>query len=433
MAIFIPRWERWKDKKPSGPAEINWNNPLTNGLILAVSPDNSRNDIVNNIPLAYTGSFVLKESLKNCLGYASEAASTNIRCDRTDSLIKPTEASVFIRAVKTGTASGSYPVIAGLYPNTTDVTPWASASIRLDTATGKPSFGWNNANTGLSMAPSGGVISNNMPFTLALCVGNGDVKGYEDGVEIASSTNASTISYGTTARFQVGGGVASLSNYPSTVTDIVFLFGRKLTVIENYELAQYPYQLLKPRSQFFFLGGSNETADIQITTVNPTIAIGASQLQHTDVSITTVNPTIAAELSQTLHADVAITTVNPTIAAIVNETVMLASVALTTQNPIISARITGGEPDFVLGGVPLHSEVKRGKRRWETDEEYEAEYNENVPVDNPLIKLDGSVTKIKESMDHAKKQADKKDEDDVKAIVQFVKEYRSNIISTWLN
>ena len=37
MAIFIPRWEKYKDKKPSGPVDINWNNGLSANLVVATS------------------------------------------------------------------------------------------------------------------------------------------------------------------------------------------------------------------------------------------------------------------------------------------------------------------------------------------------------------------------------------------------------------
>jgi len=39
MSIFIPRWERFRDKKPTGPLEVNWAHPSTDGLIICQSLD----------------------------------------------------------------------------------------------------------------------------------------------------------------------------------------------------------------------------------------------------------------------------------------------------------------------------------------------------------------------------------------------------------
>jgi len=432
MAIFIPRWGRFKDKKPTGPVDVNWNNDLTRGLtfLAGFGPK----DLVGNLSETLSED-VTKLGADGSYNFITRTNTANPGVTFGDNHDYPANgmtATVIAKASSWNQTDGT--AVTGLFGKggTTGSGKWGifsqnttlnafvtTSADRIITVSGVLQHGSTHVMTWASLASSG---------TDYL---------YLDGKTIGSTSANSGTPSSTAYNLRIGAYGNSSGAYYRFIGEVplAFLHGRKITTDEAKEIAIYPYQLLKPRSQFFFLGTSaaNETADIALTTVNPTIAIGASQLQHTDVAITTTNPTIAAELSQTLHADVAITTVNPTIAATVNETVVLASVALTTQNPIISARITGGEPDFVLGGVPFHSEVKRGKRRWELDEEYEAEYNENVPVDNPLIKLDGSVTKIKESMDHAKKQADKKDEDDVKAIVQFVKQYRSNIISTWLN
>lgn len=37
--VFIPRWERFRDRMPQGAVEINWNNPLSNNLILLLVND----------------------------------------------------------------------------------------------------------------------------------------------------------------------------------------------------------------------------------------------------------------------------------------------------------------------------------------------------------------------------------------------------------
>jgi len=431
MAIFIPRWDRWKDKAPLVPVEINWNSYFAQNLVGALAA-HDRNATITGTCGVVTGMYNNSAiNAINCDGASILSAKTIRNPVDKATIIYVGNVDLAINSIVGGfgTSSGGSQLF-GIQTNPAVYeVPLRSVIRTVDAG------GITTADVLLANAP--GISSVNL--WASVYDGTTALKIYKNGKNV-TSVNSNTAATGNLSlydKFCLGGIFRGTNSYAQTGVKAsnVFGFDKAFTTEEISAFSEYPFQLYKPRGQFFFLGSgaANETADIALTTVNPTIAIGASQLQHTDVAITTTNPTIAAELSQTLHADVAITTVNPTISATVNETVVLASVALTTQNPIIAARITGGEPDFVLGGVPLHSEVKRGKRRLETDEEYEAEYNENVPVDNPLIKLDRSVTKIKESIDHAKKQADKKDEDDVKAIVQFVKEYRSNIISTWLN
>jgi len=48
MAIFIPRWERWKNKRPTGPVDVNWNNGLTQHLVEIILPG-LKTTVVNNI------------------------------------------------------------------------------------------------------------------------------------------------------------------------------------------------------------------------------------------------------------------------------------------------------------------------------------------------------------------------------------------------
>jgi len=424
MAIFIPKWNKYKSL-PNKPVEINWNSGYAVNLVGALSAHNKNYTVAGTCGLV-TGMFS-NEPIQLLKGDGASLLSAK--------LIRPIgSAASFIYFGHHDYSQSN--ISAGIGTSSAGSQFFGLQS----------QYGVLNFRAVIRLVDAGGISTAETTSIPAdkdtdawSCVYDGTttLKLYKNGGFLTPGVTLTGASGAATSLDLVclGGINRGTDTYATTGTNsaLIFAFDKAISAEEVKELSEYPGQLLKQRNQFFFLGSANESADIALTTVNPTISIGASQLQHTDVAITTTNPTIAAELSQTLHADVAITTVNPTIAATVNETVALASVALTTQNPIISARITGGEPDFVLGGVPLHSEVKRGKRRWETDEEYEAEYNENIPVDNPIIKLDGSVTKIKESMDHAKKQDDKKDEDDVKAIVQFVKEYRSNIISTWLN
>jgi len=423
MAIFIPKWERWKNKQPSGPVDVNWNNDLTNNLVFAQNGDkiNLVSDgiitVTGNVPVV-DNALSFNNSLSNYIDYSTLPIKNSGQGYSVASIFALNATSSANESILDNDDSGS---------SATRI-----FQFRKNTSNKFEAIAFNSSGVAFSQSSLASLVVKKSATLLAV-VTLSNLRVYLDNIprDIAITGTLNQLS----ARLRIGARYNTLFQPCNGLIFSSFVWGTPLSYEKSASFYEYPYQLLKPRSQFFFLGAgaANETVDIALTTVNPTIAIGASQLQHADVAITTTNPTIAAELSQALHADVAITTVNPTIAATVNETVVLASVALTTQNPIIAARITGGEPDFVLGGVHLHGEVKRGKRRLDTDEEYEAEYNENVPVDNPLIKLDGSVTKIKESMDQVKKQADKKYEDDIKAIVKFVKEYRSNIISTWLN
>jgi len=431
VAIFIPRWGRFKDKKQSGPVDVNWNNDLTRGLtfLSGFGPK----DLVGNVTETLTADITKRDNdylfnsrtstnpgvnYGDICDYYTNGLTATVVCRCPDWSNKDT--SSLMALISKSEASGLVGRWALYVENSTIVGINRATGIANNTVSGDYTNKLFNSKTHVISYASTPAINNIFLDGLLFSTASGD------GVAVA----------GTTLSLRLGAYANNNASYYGRFLGeihIAYVHSRQLSADEEKEIGIYPYQLLKPRNQFFFLGSANETAGIQLTTVNPTVSIGASQTIPASLNITTTNPTIESGLSQTLHANLALTTANPIIALAVNEGQVNASVALTTQNPVISARITGGEPDFVLGGVPLRGEVKRGKRRWDPDEEYEAEYNENIPVDNPIIKLDGSVTKIKESMDYAKKQADKKDEDDVKAIVQFVKQYRSNIISTWLN
>lgn len=81
------------------------------------------------------------------------------------------------------------------------------------------------------------------------------------------------------------------------------------------------------------------SASTSITTSNPTVAISATGQESATVTVTTTNPTVAANLTGQITADTSITTNNPVITGSVTGQSSV-TIAVTTNNPTIEISAT---------------------------------------------------------------------------------------------
>jgi len=347
MAIFIPRWGRFKDKKPSGPVEINWNNGLATNLVGATS--DFKNELVRNSLIVTNGSYNNADLYHTSTSHFTEIEQT------TDSILPKGKVSILIGYNKSDTTNRDSAAFGLPGAQTT-----ARCVVHLPYSDGVCywDFGGQISGTNRLSVASLNISNDNWAF---ISSPSSKMEIWQNGILKASNTGGRTRTTGTT-KFTLGKAEIAISDLASY--KYIYIFNNVLSDLEIKDINTYPYQLLKPRNNFFFLGSANGTADIALTTVNPTIAIGASQLQHADVAITTINPTIAAGLSQELHADVAITTINPTIAATVSETVVLARpiTPLSGNAPTLSfdERLTQAEKS---GDADEYRRVRAEQRR----------------------------------------------------------------------
>jgi len=319
MAIFIPRWERWKNKRPSGPQQINWNSGLTRGLtfLTGFGP----NDLVGNLPETLSVD-VKKLSADGVYNFTSRTATSNQGVTFGDNHDYPTATGMSSTVVVKASSwtMGDTNSLGGLIGKSEAsglAGRWGTyiAGAKLEAFVG------GNAGVNRLISVTHNLLPNKTHIiTWASLESAGTDYLYVDGSVVGSTTSLVNSVAGTTLPLRIGA-YSNVTDYFGRFLGeipLAFIHARKLTHEEAYELGQYPYQLLKPKNQLFIIS-QGQSANVTLTTVNPTIAVGASQLQHANVALTTVNPTIAVGASQLQHTGIAITTANPVIIATLSQ------------------------------------------------------------------------------------------------------------------
>lgn len=226
--ICLP-WRR----QPTGPARINWRNPITRGLIMAV--------------VGKTG----KDLVSGSLGYGANASAIDVALTgATIDTMGANSATNLTHSAPFYGRTGGIPsdpgqftflqwrkhLVSGSY-GTSNIGGWVNSGgnafrlgIRYSTANFYPAAG----NAAMEV---GSTLKDDLWHMLGVSLGNGQAGAWIDGVRRASASSVATPSFNLTASYDI-------FQLPSSPLSL--LFERELSVTEQLSLYRDPWQVFEP-------------------------------------------------------------------------------------------------------------------------------------------------------------------------------------------
>jgi len=264
--VFIPNWGKYRDKKPTVRVQVNWNNPISN--LLVISTNDFKSNLVNNTPITTNGGTLKNDYLEhdNTSDY-TELESTN------DSILSLSEVSIILGYKKTDAIlrdSGAFGFKTATASN--------KCAVRLPyNIDSKVYWDFGGNTTNISRAISNVLTYGDDIWAFNASVSKSLMQIYQNGLlvkEIASAVTRTRAS----AKFTLGCNTNTVDS-DLAIFKFINVFNRALKSEEIKDLSIYPYQLLKSDPVIFSLGS--------VDTTGPIISnISASNIQQTVADIT---------------------------------------------------------------------------------------------------------------------------------------------------
>jgi len=255
--VFIPRWEKYKDKKPTGLVEINYGHELSTGLVTAIFPQDYRLvDLTNDSELTGIGKSV------DYLTRFSEAS-------RTDASL----AGYHIFPVKTESArSLTVAHAAKLYSGSS-----AEILLRDATVTGGYIFGWRNASkwdmrVGATDYTNNGTFNLDTEYLYVASCSSTFSRLYVDSKLVISGAAGGTQQPNTEWYIHRNG---TNAQYANASTAFVLIWDVAKSQDEVVSFSEYPYQILKPRKTFFVL---TQSSGVTASVTGASVSLSAGTL-----------------------------------------------------------------------------------------------------------------------------------------------------------
>ena len=348
-SFFIPRWEKYKDKKPTGPVEIDWNNPLTDSLHNAVVVDR---DIVSNESL----SSVFGNSISYSASTFGEGVVTGngLKYKLSQYPFNDTSNNRKTTLIAITTLTGAIQQYSGVIA----VNPGNNAGLKTRSTANRIEAD-NRGYITLLDAPT-------LDTYFLVCQGDtlyantlraGSARLYDNNLNMLSgSSTAGEFNYN--ADLYIGGDYRYVTGrYTEQIFHSGYLFHRLLSDDEIFALYEAPYQILKPRKTFFtFSASSSQTLTATLfsnnnTFYSPSANAGTVSLQPSVFNNTSsfYTPTVAT--SNTLQADVLSNTNTFYSHTLAEGSVALQPLLFTNNNTVYSSTVIQGtvalQPDLL--------------------------------------------------------------------------------------
>ena len=248
MAFFVPRWSRFREKKPDGPVEIDWSNPLSDALCVAIV--NGEN-LVSQANISQTPFGQAVQSSTGINNFDGKAyvdvgvSDTSVFIDR------------YYLATPVWNASGTdYRDTNSTWPN--------DLGVQILSAQQYGYFRLRCRDDGLANREiSHDVISGNIGAgdriagTYTISAGN-SVNAY-DGTGLLGTTDWSAYTFDPAASGSALVGTTNTTD--DTDTNVIFLYRwkKELSAGAVEAIQQFPAQIVKPRRQYIVFGASGAT------------------------------------------------------------------------------------------------------------------------------------------------------------------------------
>lgn len=231
-----------KGKKPVGPVEIDWSNPIARGLKHCLIFNGTTNtfDLADNAVYASEMSVGVASGVQGLLGDSTEKTLTLRHGTVTSS-----DVSIVSRIVLNGTPSGDEEVLVGKLDSGTSEREWL---FRITTARELQWLEWDTSGANQTYTTTA-TIPTATQTTLGVSYPrdtSADTKLYIDGVNKSagkSSTNKQTSPKAAPIRI---GTCDTIDDCIDGVYVLTLIFDRVLTDTEHATLSRDPYQILKP-------------------------------------------------------------------------------------------------------------------------------------------------------------------------------------------
>ena len=243
---------------PSIPVQIDWSNPMTNGLVLAYVPGFSGPNELTQLgaPKMTYNSTCSFDMTKEGPSLKTIAQTTVVGpfalLQATHPAVTANSVTIYWRGYVTNVSTGTnYPPLAGIYEN-------GSFKPHMSLIAGSPSAVYTEWNTGgtATFGANFTVANNQFCGIGATFVVGGSVQGYLNGVTAGSSTSfgasAPTVS---TPAACFGGDPTSPYDTHAVSTNLFFYWNRAFSAVEMANLDRNPYGFLIPSNQLSTLSG----------------------------------------------------------------------------------------------------------------------------------------------------------------------------------
>jgi hypothetical protein len=341
-------------KKPLGPVEIDWSNPLTIGLISCV-------------PIVDAG-FPYDLARKEFLGTSTNSAFIGIDGGRRTANIeggargfrdttyspRPTEESIFWMGSFSGAQSGGDGTLGGVtYSSNTSEPPFVSCAFKRS-STFNITFLYNlgGGQIGIGLTPFS--TGADQDVRLLGTITSGTQKLYSKGSEIASGSTSGSIGYGSDPFIHIGADHLAGGRDANSLVALQYLWNRALSPVEAKSISEDPYQILKPATAQIYtfpsaVAGITVTPDAaaliytgQIPTV---IAAAAITVEPASATLTYTGNEPTVVVGDQITVEPATASIDYTGLA----PIVLIDAGVTVQPATVAITYTGLLPDVVIG------------------------------------------------------------------------------------
>lgn len=323
--VFIPCWEKYKDKKPSGLVEINYAHELARGLKVAMMPEAGMQNLAIETLTTSTNPLVTnEEQQKNWI--FDRSTDTTIDTKYSNSSI--TEHSCFLITRHRLLTSGNNEFYIG------------------NRVSGNKGFNFYTSNPAGVLPDQtyrlgyvhGGIAVYESTYTISgsntrfLSVGffakiGSAVDYYVDGKNIDSKAIGGITNNSDSLR--VGKDVYFNGSYLHNEMPVLYYFDRQLSDSEFESLNEAPYQILKPRQSFFVFGGAAGTQ-----TLTPSVVTNANTFYTATVTGGTQALTPSLVANTNTFETATVTTQNTLTASVVTNTSSFYSATVVASNSL---------------------------------------------------------------------------------------------------
>jgi len=296
--VFIPRWEKYKDKKPSGLVEVNYANELAKGLKVAMMPEAGMQNLAIETLTTATNPLVTNEDQqKNWI--FDRSTDTTIDTKYSNSSIAEHSCFLITRhrlllSVKLETyvtnrvsANNGFAFYtesaSGSFPNQTFRCGYVHGGVAAYTS----SYTITGSNT------------NFIPIGFAAKI-NSAVDFYVNGKNVDSVAIGSINNNSDT--FRIGKDGFFNSALLHNEMPVLYHFDRQLSEEEFATLSENPYQILKPRQKFFVMSGMDGSVKKAIRS-NQSISTISRSSEVVSVTLSSAYPNNALKVGDTIVID----------------------------------------------------------------------------------------------------------------------------------
>jgi hypothetical protein len=236
--MFIPNWEKYRNKRPSGRVQVDWNNPLTNAL--AISTIDFMANIVNQYQIVTSGGVYINDGLEH-------DTTTDITYleSGNDQIVSLSEVTILLKYRKTdGTnrSSSAFGFASG--------TAATRCMCSLPFSDGGIYWDFGGTSNGVSRARVLSGVTFGDDIWAVTSKESGGMRIIQNGMVLVSHAGGVTRS-NASGRFGLGLGAGQASDLAKY--GFVHVFNRNLSIDEIIELNINPYQLVRSDPTIFLI------------------------------------------------------------------------------------------------------------------------------------------------------------------------------------